>query len=54
MLVIPVFIKEILLRNNILDEYMGSTANTICSICGASRKNTTSPLRIKTQNTSCI
>jgi len=29
-----VFIKEILLRNGIIDENMGSVNNTLCSICG--------------------
>lgn len=33
------FIREILLRNGIIDEYMGSSANTLCSICGEVRKN---------------
>jgi superfamily II DNA or RNA helicase len=33
------FIREILLRNGIIDEYMGSAANTLCSICGSPRKN---------------
>ena len=33
------FIREILLRNGIIDEYMGSAANTLCSICGEVRKN---------------
>ena len=33
------FIKEIMLRNGIIDEYMGSAANTLCSICGIERKN---------------
>lgn len=33
-----VFIKEILLRNGIIDEYMGSTDNTLCSVCGIIRK----------------
>jgi hypothetical protein len=32
------FIKEILLRNGFIDEYMGSASNTLCSICGLSRK----------------
>jgi hypothetical protein len=32
------FIKEILMRNGVIDEYMGSAANTLCSICGLSRK----------------
>lgn len=33
------FIKEILMRNGIIDEYMGSTGNTLCSICGKARGN---------------
>lgn len=32
------FIKEILMRNGVIDEYMGSADNTLCSICGLSRK----------------
>lgn len=28
------FIREILLRNGIIDEYMGSAGNTLCSACG--------------------
>lgn len=31
------FIKEILMRNGIIDEYMGSAGNTMCSICGIER-----------------
>jgi hypothetical protein len=33
------FIKEILLKNNILDEYSDSNDNTLCVTCGKPRKN---------------
>jgi hypothetical protein len=33
------FIQEILLKNGIIDEYMGSAMNTLCSLCGEQRKN---------------
>lgn len=32
------FIREILMRNGVIDEYMGSASNTLCSICGRTRK----------------
>jgi hypothetical protein len=32
------FIKEILMKNGVIDEYMGSAVNTLCSICGLTRK----------------
>lgn len=33
------FIREILLRNGIIDEHMGSAENTLCSLCGHLRKD---------------
>ncbi len=33
------FIQEILLQNYIIGEYDGSTANTLCAICGEARKS---------------
>lgn len=35
------FIKEILLHNGIIDEFMSSAKNTVCSICGNVKKNHT-------------
>lgn len=31
------FIKEIMLRNGIIDEYMGGVGNTLCAVCGNRR-----------------
>jgi hypothetical protein len=33
------FIREIMLKNGILDEFMGSSDNTLCSICGKQQRD---------------
>jgi hypothetical protein len=38
------FIREILIQNGILDEFSNTAPNTMCSICGVSKKNHIDPI----------